>query len=103
MSFGIQTWDAKGNPNNYGLVPVSVLGYFSVATGQKSGGATYDVPAGFALDFLVINSGDTYTQARRRVVASGSSISISSAADNDFGANTYPALAGFIIAFVRAE
>lgn len=101
MAYGIQTWDAAGKPNNYGLVPVSVLGFFAVGQNQQSGSASYTVPAGFVMDILQVCSGETYTQTRRTVTVSGGSITIGAAADTDFGANTYPAIAGFIIAFLR--
>lgn len=37
MSWGIQTWDANGVPNNYGIKPVSVVGIIDLALGQKTG------------------------------------------------------------------
>jgi hypothetical protein len=102
MAFGIQTWDANGNPNNYGLVPVSVVGFFAVSAGQQSGTASYPVPAGFVLDILQVCTGETYSQTRRTVTVSGGNITIGAAADTNFGVNTYPAIGGFIIAFLRA-
>lgn len=102
MSWGIQTWDANGNPNNYGLVPVSVLGFFSVINGQQSGSASYTLPAGFVMEILQVSSDAAYTTTRRKINISGGSVSISSVSDTDFGANTYPAVAGFIIAYLRA-
>jgi hypothetical protein len=102
MAFGIQTWDANGKPNNYGLVPVSVVGFFHVAQNQQSGSATYTVPAGFVMDILQAFAGESYTNTRRKVTVSGGSITIGAAGDADFGADTYPALAGHIIAFLRA-
>jgi len=102
MAWGIQTWDANGNPNNYGLVPISVLGFFSVAAGQQSGAASYTVPPGFVMDFLQVNTGESYTTVRRTITVSGSTITLGAAAETNFGANTYPAIAGFIVAYLRA-
>lgn len=102
MSWGIQTWDENGNQNNYGLVPVSVLGFFSLANGQQSGSATYTLPAGFIMEILQVSSDAAYTTTRRKINISGGSVSISSVSDTDFSANTYPAVAGFIIAYLRA-
>ncbi|MEL4014401.1 hypothetical protein [Dryocola clanedunensis] len=102
MTWGIQTWDANGKPNNYGLVPVSVVGFFAVGQNQQSGSVSYPVPAGFVMDVLQVCSGETYTQTRRTVTVSGGNISIGAAADDNFGTNTYPAIAGFVIAFLRA-
>lgn len=102
MSFGIQTWDANGRVNNYGLVPVSVVGFFSVSQNQQSGSATYTVPDGFVLDVLQAFAGESYTDTRRTVTVSGGRVTLGAAGDGDFGVNTYPALTGHIIAFLRA-
>jgi len=102
MSWGIQTWDASGNPNNYGLVPISVLGYFGVAAGQQSGTLSYVIPAGFRMEFLQVTASDSYTTTRRTITVSGGTITLGAAADNNFGANTYPAITGFVIAYLRA-
>ncbi|WP_410690010.1 hypothetical protein [Citrobacter freundii] len=37
MTWGIQTWDANGVPNNYGIKPVTVVGIIDLALGQKTG------------------------------------------------------------------
>lgn len=102
MSWGIQTWDANGNQNNYGLVPVSVLGFFSVTNGQQSGSASYTLPSGFVMEILQVSSDAAYTTVRRKINISGGSVSISAVSELDFSANTYPAVAGFIIAYLRA-
>jgi len=102
MAWGIQTWDANGNPNNYGLVPISVLGFFAVAAGQQSGAASYVVPAGFRMEFLQITASDSYTRARRTITVFGGTITLGAAAETDFGPNTYPAINGFVIAYLRA-
>lgn len=103
MSWGIQTWDANGNPNNYGLVPISVLGYFAVAAGQQSGAASYPVPAGFRMEFLQVTASADYTTARRTITVSGGTIILGAAAENNFGAGTYPAINGFVIVYLRAN
>ena len=102
MSWGIQSWDANGNPNNYGLVPISVLGYFGVAAGQQWGALSYAVPAGFRMEFLQVTASDSYTIARRTITVSGGTITLGAAADNNFGAGTYPAINGFVIVYLRA-
>lgn len=102
MGWGIQTWDANGNKNNYGLVPVSMLGFFSVTNGQQSGSASYTLPSGFVMEILQVSSDAAYTTTRRKINISGGSVSISAVSDTDFSANTYPAVAGFIIAYLRA-
>ena len=102
MAYGIQTWDQYGNPNNYGVTPVSVLGYFGVATNQQSGAIAYTVPPGFVVDVLQVNSGQVYTRTRRVIQVSGGTVSLGAAAEDNFGANTYPAVAGFVIVYLRA-
>ena len=104
MSWGIQTWDANGKVNNYGLVPVSVLGFFSVTNGQQLGSATYTIPTGFVMEVLQVCADSNYTTKRRKITVSGGTVTISAASsDIDFGANTFPAVAGFIIAYLRAS
>lgn len=53
MSWGIQTWNANGIPNNYGLKPVSVAGRIPLAAGQTSGSWSFTVPSGFKVGFVV--------------------------------------------------
>jgi len=104
MSWGIQTWDASGNLNNYGLVPISVLGFFPVTNGQQSGSATYTVPTGFIMEVLQICADTAYTTKRRKITVSGGTVTLSAASsDTDFGAGTFPAIGGFIIAYLRAS
>ena len=93
--FGFASWTPAGVKNNYGLVPISVLGFFSVTNGQQSGGASYTLPSGFVMEILQVSSDAAYTTIRRK-------INISSVSGTDFSANTYPAVAGFIIAYLRA-
>lgn len=103
MAWGIQTWDANGKPNNYGLVPISVLGYFAVAAGQQSGAASYIVPSGFRMEFLQVTASANYTTIRRTITVSGGTITLGAASENNFGAGTYPAINGFIIVYLRAN
>jgi len=100
--FGFASWTPAGVKNNYGLVPISVLGFFSVTNGQQSGGASYTLPSGFVMEILQVSSDAAYTTIRRKINISGGSVSISSVSGTDFSANTYPAVAGFIIAYLRA-
>lgn len=103
MAWGIQTWDASGTPNNYGLVPISVLGFFAVSSGQQSGTASYVVPAGFRMEFMQVTASANYTTARRTITVSGGTITLGAAAENNFGAETYPAINGFVIVYLRAN
>ena len=53
MAYGIQTWDASGNPNNYGIKPVSVVGRIQLAAGQNSGSWSFTVPSGMKVGFAL--------------------------------------------------
>jgi hypothetical protein len=35
--YGVETWDASGRVNNYGIKPVSVSGYLQLAQNEKTG------------------------------------------------------------------
>ncbi len=35
--YGVQTWDASGKVNNYGIKPVSVCGFLQLAVNPKTG------------------------------------------------------------------
>jgi hypothetical protein len=49
-NWGIQTWDASGNPNNTGIVPVLVVATVYLSAGQVSGTYSYTVPSGFRVE-----------------------------------------------------
>ncbi|EOC1313842.1 hypothetical protein ACTEV4_000635 [Cronobacter turicensis] len=100
-AFGIQTWDALGIPNNYGIQPISVLGYIQMGLNQQTGGATFQLPSGMVMDFMTVNFDGSYTQTRRTITVSGGNLSVGSAANNNYATNTYPATAGYIVAFLR--
>ncbi|ENB6636648.1 hypothetical protein ABH584_002874, partial [Enterobacter hormaechei] len=53
MAWGIQTWDANGIPNNYGIKPVSVVGRVQLSEGQTSGSWSFTIPAGMKVGFAV--------------------------------------------------
>lgn len=64
MSWGIQTWDASGSPNNYGIKPVSVVGSIPLAAGQNSGAWSFSLPQGFKVGFVVsLDEGETVLDA----------------------------------------
>lgn len=102
MAWGVQTWDKNGSPNNYGIKPVSVYGTLLLSNGQKSGTWTIPVPAGLKLNYYhVSNASETSSgglgSGRRRVTVSGSTITVSSAGDTEYAADTYPAARAFLI------
>lgn len=97
MAYGFQSWDANGNPNNYGIVPVSVAGYIALAQGQKSGTWSYNVPPGLRLSFFWVANQDQYGVSKRRITVSGNQIVVSDAPDNALESGVYPATQGFIV------
>lgn len=101
MVWGFQTWDSAGKPNNYGLVPVTVVGRLPVAFEQVSGGTTFSVPAGYVLDYIQAPTSYGYTQVRRAVNISGGNVTITSAPQTSFGIGTESAQSGFIVFYLR--
>lgn len=99
--WGIQTWDANGVPNNYGLTPVTVVGKISVGFEQVSGSAAFPVPAGFVLDYIQCPVAFAYTQVRRSITISGGTVSIGSAGSTSYGVGSESAQAAIIVFFVR--
>ncbi|HFF8547290.1 TPA: hypothetical protein ACGEYS_000773 [Kluyvera cryocrescens] len=102
MTWGVQTWDENGNPNNYGIKPVSVYGTQLLSNGQKSGSWTIPVPEGLKLNYYhVANASETSSgglgSGRRRVTVSGDTITVSSAGDIEYAANTYQAARAFLV------
>ncbi|QLR43677.1 hypothetical protein HV346_13750 [Enterobacter sp. RHBSTW-00994] len=98
MSWGIQTWDANGIPNNYGLKPVSVVGRIPLAAGQTSGSWSFTVPSGFKVGFVVsLDAGGA--SVGRRIIANGNTISLTAA--SDVGIGNYPASACELIVFME--
>lgn len=90
-NWGIQTWDANGNPNNTGIVQVLVVATVYLSAGQVSGTYSYTVPTGF--EVAAIQSpitGDAYSGSRRKVTGTGGTITISDA-NGDYSAGTYTA------------
>ncbi|OQD50654.1 hypothetical protein BWZ29_02205 [Enterobacter cancerogenus] len=98
MSWGIQTWDANGNPNNYGIKPVSVVGRIPLAAGQNSGSWSFTVPAGFKVGY-VVSLDEGGNSVGRRIVASGNSITVTAASDTGLG--NYPASKCELIVFME--
>lgn len=102
MTWGVQTWDENGNPNNYGIKPVSVNSTQLLTNGQKSGTWVVEVPAGLRLNFYhVPNDSDSNSGGmgigRRRIVVTGNAVVVSAAGDYEYSADTFPAARAFLI------
>lgn len=98
MAFGIQTWDAAGRPNNYGIKPVSVVGRIPLSQGQTSGSWSFTIPAGMKVRFAISLDKGAVTVGRR-IVASGNTISLSAA--SSVGVGNYPASECELIVFME--
>lgn len=98
MDWGIQTWDANGVPNNYGIKPVSVVGRIPLSEGQNSGSWSFAIPAGMKVGFAVtLDKGAV--SVGRRIVASGNTITLSAA--SSVGMGNYPASECELVVFVE--
>lgn len=98
MTWGIQTWDANGNPNNYGIKPVSVVGRIQLSEGQNSGSWAFTIPAGMKVGFVVsLDKGAV--SVGRRIVASGNTITLGAASSTGIG--NYPASECELVVFVE--
>lgn len=98
MAFGVETWDAQGRPNNYGIKPVSVVGIIKLAQGQTWGAWSFDIPSGMKVGFAVtLDAGGT--TVGRAIRASGNTITVSAA--NSVGIGNYPASECEVVVFVE--
>lgn len=98
MDWGIQTWDANGVPNNYGIKPVSVVGRIPLSEGQNSGSWSFAIPAGMKVGFAVtLDKGAV--SVGRRIVSSGNTITLSAA--SSVGIGNYPASECELVVFVE--
>lgn len=98
MAYGIQTWDASGKPNNYGIKPISVVGRIQLTQGQNSGSWSFTIPAGMKVGFAVsLDKGAV--SVGRRIVASGNTITLSAASSAGIG--NYPASECELVIFVE--
>lgn len=96
--WGIQTWDANGKPNNYGIKPVSVVGLIQLSAGQTSGSWSFTLPPGMKVGF-VTSLDEGAPSVGRRIVASGNTITISAA--STVGAGNYPASKCELVVFME--
>lgn len=96
--YGIATYDANGNYNNYGIKPVTVVGIIKVKEGQTSGSYSYTIPAGTKVGYTV-NLDRGGVGSARRITASGNTITISPASQP--GTGVYPSSQTSVIVFLE--
>lgn len=100
MGFGFQTWNAQGQPNNTGIVKVFAVGTVGLGADQRTGSWGFNVPSGYALDWIFTANGENYTNTRRRVNITGNVITLTDAT-NDYSPGTDSALPGWLVAFIK--
>lgn len=98
--YGISTWDANGNYNNYGIKPSVVVGMFSLSAGQVSGSYPFNVPSGYKLSYAISLDEGSSASNRRKITISGNTVKISSAGDS-IGADIWPATKCDVIVFLE--
>ncbi|MDU3815811.1 hypothetical protein [Mixta calida] len=101
MMWGFQTWDAAGKANNYGLVPVTVVGKLAVAFEQTSGATSFQVPSGYALDYIQCPTEFGFTQVRRSITINGGNVTIGAAGQSSYGFGSEGAWAAIIVFYLR--
>lgn len=100
--YGIATYDANGNYNNYGIKPVSVVGVISLSSGQTSGSYSFTIPTGTKVGFVVSNALDSGASSPGRVItASGNTITIGPASSSGYG--VYPSNANEVVVFLENQ
>ena len=102
MEWGIQTWDANGVPNNYGIKPISVVGIIDLLVDQKTGSYSFNLEPSLKVGFTVgtaeAASLIAYTN-KRNILASGNTITIQPSMGD--GVNDYPANQVQLIVFAE--
>ncbi|MBU4683254.1 hypothetical protein KC222_14670 [Cedecea davisae] len=101
MAWGFQSWDENGRANNYGIVPITVVGRFPLSFEQVSGGASFSVPQGYRLEYIQAPTSTGYTERRRVITINGGSVSISEGGRTSFGIGTESAQAAIIVIYLR--
>nr|CAI9420964.1 outer membrane protein [Escherichia phage morffagbaw] len=98
--YGISTWDANGNYNNYGIKPSVVVGMFSLSTGQVSGSYTFNVPSGYKLSYAISLDEGSSAGDRRKITIAGNTVTISNAGAS-IGADIWPTTKCDVIVFLE--
>lgn len=96
MSYGFDSFDSNGNSNNYGIVPISVLGFVTLSSGQ-TGSWSFNPPSGYGLAYEFTSTENNYNTASRFVSDNGSTVTVS----NTGSGKIIPAGSGFLTVYIR--
>lgn len=99
MAYGIATYDANGVYNNYGIKPVTVVGFNFIAAGNNSASFSYTIPAGTRVSYVVSLDDGAISGPGRAIIASGNTITVTPT--NSPGPNVYPSSNCYIIAYLE--
>lgn len=97
--YGIATYDSNGKYNNYGIKPVSVVGFDFLSAGNNSYSFSYSTPAGTKVGFVISLDDGAISGPARKIVASGNKITITPTSSP--GANVYPSSNCYLIAYLE--
>lgn len=97
MAWGIQTWDANGVKNNYGIKPTMVLGRATVTSFSQSGTWSFAIRSGYVLKYVQAPLENVNTGLRRKFTVSGGKITCSPAGTGQYEINTEPAIAAVLV------
>lgn len=100
MTWGFQTWDANGIPNNTGIVKVFTIGIIRVEQNQKSGSWNFNVPSGYKIDFMSIQEGIGFTGERRGLRVVNNKMVEMFDASGLWGGGTAPANSGWVVIYL---
>ncbi|WP_054178588.1 hypothetical protein [Trabulsiella odontotermitis] len=101
MAWGFQSWDASGKPNNYGIVPITIVGRLLLNFEQLTASQTFTVPDGYVLDYIQCPRSISYTTKRRVISVSGGTVTVRQGGDTSFGIGTESAQAATIVVYLR--
>ncbi|ARW57234.1 outer membrane protein [Escherichia phage vB_EcoS_SH2] len=101
MAYGISTWDANGVYNNYGIKPITVVGWNFLSAGQNSASFSYQVPPGMHVNYVISLDDGAISGPGRKIIASGNTITVTPT--NSPEPNVYPSSNCYLIAYLEND
>lgn len=96
MAYGFDSFDSNGISNNYGIVPISVLGMITLSSGQ-TGSWSFNPPSGYGIGYEFTSTENNYETTSRFVTDSGGSLTVSSSGSGKI----IPNGPGFLTVYIR--